>query len=90
MKILQREKADGAVAFGEHYGRDLMFDDPKNLLLYEACEQVGLPVMFHIDQNKNMVEPGMKRVDRVLEMFADDRRCRRAGVPHGGEVEGLG
>ncbi|BCX47983.1 amidohydrolase [Haloferula helveola] len=69
--ILKREISDGAIAFGEHYGRDLMFDDPKNLLLYEACEKVGLPVMFHIDQNKNMVEPGMKRVDRVLEMFPD-------------------
>lgn len=69
VKILEREKADGAIAFGEHYGVDLMFDDPKNLLLYEACEKVGFPVMFHIDQNKNMVEPGMARVDRVLKMF---------------------
>ena len=67
--ILKREIADGAVAFGEHYGVGLMFDDPKNLMLYEACEKVGLPVMFHIDQNKNMVEPGMERVDRVLRMF---------------------
>jgi predicted TIM-barrel fold metal-dependent hydrolase len=67
--ILQREKADGAIAFGEHYGVGLMFDDPKNLLLYEACEKTGLPVMFHIDQNKNMVEPGMARVDRVMKMF---------------------
>ena len=25
--------------------------------------------MFHIDQNKNMVEKGMKRVDRVLKMY---------------------
>ena len=67
--ILKREIADGAIAFGEHYGVGLMFDDPKNLLLYEACEKVGLPVMFHIDQNKNMVEAGMARVDRVMEMF---------------------
>jgi predicted TIM-barrel fold metal-dependent hydrolase len=69
--ILKREKADGAIAFGEHYGKGLMFDDPKNLLLYEACEKTGLPVMFHIDQNKNMVEPGMARVDRVLKKFPD-------------------
>ncbi len=67
--ILKREIADGAIAFGEHYGVGLMFDDPKNLLLYEACENTGLPVMFHIDQNKNMVEPGMARVDRVLKAF---------------------
>jgi predicted TIM-barrel fold metal-dependent hydrolase len=69
VEILQREIADGAIGFGEHYGVGLMFDDPKNLRLYEACEKVSLPVMFHIDQNKNMVEPGMTRVDRVLKMF---------------------
>ncbi len=69
VKILEREKADGAIAFGEHYGVNLMFDDPKNLMLYEACEKAGMPVMFHIDQNKNMVEPGMARVDRVMKMF---------------------
>ena len=69
LTILKREIADGAVAFGEHYGENLMFDDPQNLMLYEACEKVGLPVMFHIDQNKNMVEPGMERVDRVLNTY---------------------
>lgn len=69
VKILEREKAAGAIAFGEHYGKGLMFDDPKNLLLYEACEKVGLPVMFHIDQNQNKVEPGMQRVDNVLKQF---------------------
>ncbi len=69
VKILQKEIADGAIAFGEHYGVGLTFDDPKNLLLYEACERVGLPVMFHIDQNKNMVEKGMERVDNVLKKF---------------------
>ncbi len=67
VKILKREINDGAIAMGEHYGRGLYFDDPKNLRLYAACQQVGLPVMFHIDQNKNMVEEGMKRVDNVLK-----------------------
>lgn len=66
---LKKEKADGAVAMGEHYGRDLMFDDPKNLLLYKACELADLPIMFHIDQNKNMVTKGMPEVDRVLQKF---------------------
>jgi len=69
--ILEKEIAAGAVAFGEHYGRGLMFDDPQNLILYAACEKVGLPVMFHIDPTKNMVEQGMRRVERVLEQFPD-------------------
>jgi hypothetical protein len=29
----------GAIAFGEHYAVGLMFDDPKNLMLYEACDR---------------------------------------------------
>jgi predicted TIM-barrel fold metal-dependent hydrolase len=67
--VLRREKQDGAIAMGEHYGKGLMFDDPKNLLLYEASGMVDFPVMFHIDQNKNMVTPGMPEVDRVLKKF---------------------
>ena len=66
-KRLRQEKQDGAVAVGEHYGKGLMFDDPKNLLIYQACAKVGLPVMFHIDQNKNMVTEGMSEVDNVLK-----------------------
>jgi predicted TIM-barrel fold metal-dependent hydrolase len=69
VKILKQEIKDGAIAFGEHYGVGLKFDDPKNLLLYEACEKVGLPVMFHIDQNKNMVTKGMPEVDNVLKKY---------------------
>jgi predicted TIM-barrel fold metal-dependent hydrolase len=68
---LEREKQDGAIGFGEHYGKGLKFDDPKNLRLYEACERVGLPVMFHMDQNKNMDEKGLPRLERVLKMFPE-------------------
>ena len=46
-----------------------MFDDPANLRLFEACEQVGLPVHFHIDASKNMDERGLPRLERVLKMF---------------------
>jgi predicted TIM-barrel fold metal-dependent hydrolase len=69
VEVLEREKRDGAIAFGEHYGVGMKFDDPGNLLFYEACEKVGLPVMFHIDQNKNMVERGMERVELVLRSY---------------------
>lgn len=73
VKILMKEKSEGAVGFGEHYGHDLMFDDPKNVLLYKACGKVGLPVMFHIDASKNMVKQGMRRVERVLEICPDTK-----------------
>lgn len=67
VKLLAREKQDGAIGFGEHYGVALNFDDPKNLRLYAACSQVGLPVMFHMDQNKNLDEKGLPRLEKVLK-----------------------
>lgn len=65
--ILTREKQAGAVVFGEHYGSKLNFDDPKNMRLYEACEQVGLPVMFHMDKSQNLDEKGLPRLENVLK-----------------------
>lgn len=67
--ILTREKQDGAIGFGEHYGVDLKFDDPKNMRLYEACGKVGLPVMFHMDRNKNLDEKGLPRLENVLKTY---------------------
>lgn len=69
VKILEQERKDGAIGFGEHYGVGLMFDDPKNLLFYDACSRVGMPVMFHIDQNKNMDEKGLPRLENVLKAY---------------------
>jgi hypothetical protein len=71
VRILEKEKASGAIGMGEHYGHDLMFDDPKNMMLYAACEKVGFPVMFHIDRTKNMDERGLPRVERVLQKFPE-------------------
>ncbi len=46
-----------------------MFDDPQNLLFYDACSRVQLPVMFHIDQKRNMDEKGLPRVENVLKAY---------------------
>jgi uncharacterized protein len=68
--ILTREKQEGAVVLGEHYGEGLKFDDPKNLRLYEACAKVGLPIMFHYsDRTRNMDEKGMPRLENVLKLY---------------------
>jgi predicted TIM-barrel fold metal-dependent hydrolase len=70
VKLLTKEKQDGAVCFGEHYGENLKFDDPKNLRLYEACAKVGLPVMFHYnDKTRNVDEKGMPRLENVLKLY---------------------
>lgn len=67
--LLTQEKQDGAICFGEHYGVNMKFDDPKIMRLYEACAKVGLPVMFHMDKDKNLDEPGMTRLQNVLKTF---------------------
>ncbi len=67
--LLAREKRDGAIGFGEHYGENLKFDDPGNMRLYEACAKVGLPVMFHMDRNKNLDEPALPRLEHVLKTY---------------------
>jgi hypothetical protein len=67
VKILAKEKAEGAIGFGEHYGEGLKFDDPLNMRLYAACEKVGLPVMFHMDRSRNLDEKGLPRLERVLK-----------------------
>jgi len=69
VELLTREKNDGAIGFGEHYGTGLMFDDPKNMRLYAACEKVGLPVMFHMDRKQNLDEKGLPRLENVLKAF---------------------
>ncbi len=70
LKLLAMEKQDGAVVFGEHYGENLKFDDPKILRLYEACSKVGLPVMFHYnDRSRNIDEKGMPRLEHVLKLY---------------------
>ena len=76
--ILNREKQAGAVGFGEHYGslfkpqpgaKSLFIDDPKSLVLFAACEKVGLPVMFHMDRGSNLDEKGFTHLQNVLKTY---------------------
>jgi hypothetical protein len=62
-----KEKKDGAIGFGEHYGKGLMFDDPSNMRLYTACSMVGFPVMFHMDNSQNKDEPGLPHLEAALK-----------------------
>ena len=69
VKILTREKRDGAIGFGEHYGVGMLIDDPNNMRLYAACAKVGLPVLFHMDRNKNMDTKGLPHLEHVLKAY---------------------
>jgi hypothetical protein len=67
VEILTGMKRDGAIGFGEHYGKGLAFDDPNCVRLYEACAEVGLPILFHMDGGNNKDEKGLPRLENVVK-----------------------
>ncbi|MBX7167384.1 MAG: amidohydrolase family protein [Pirellulales bacterium] len=67
-EMLKRYAEAGAKGFGEHKP-GVRIDDPRNLRLYEACSEVGLPVLFHLDNERNLDEPGLPGLARVLAQF---------------------
>lgn len=69
VESLKKEKESGAIGFGEHYGRGLDFDDPKCMQLYAACEEVGLPVLFHMDGGNNKDDADLSHLENALKSY---------------------
>lgn len=65
--MLNRYIDAGAVGFGEHKPGKIAIDDTRNMRLYEACAEVNLPVLFHLDTRNNMDEIGLPGLARVLK-----------------------
>jgi len=55
----------GAKGFGEHKP-GVAFDDPRNMLLYAACAELKLPLLFHIDNQRNLDKPGLPGLAKAL------------------------
>ena len=60
----------GAKGFGEHKV-GLNFDDPLMMRVYEACQEVGIPLLFHIDTIRGKDVPGLKRLENALKTFPE-------------------
>src|SRR5690606_8165809 len=56
--LLKRYQDAGARGFGEHKP-GVPMDDPRNLELFRAAAEVGLPVLFHLDNVRNTDAPGL-------------------------------
>jgi predicted TIM-barrel fold metal-dependent hydrolase len=63
--MLQTYVEEGARGFGEHKP-GVPIDDPRNMLLYAACAELKLPVLFHLDNQRNMDRPGLAGLEKVL------------------------
>ena len=68
IEILKRYKDAGARGFGEHKV-GLPFDHPQMMQLYEACDSLELPILFHLDDLRGIDTPGLPRLENVLKAF---------------------
>jgi uncharacterized protein len=68
VQILKRYKDAGARGLGEHKV-GLPFDHPQMMQLYEACDQLELPILFHLDDLRGIDTPGLPRLEHVLKAF---------------------
>ncbi|MSR58549.1 MAG: amidohydrolase [Planctomycetaceae bacterium] len=66
--MLKRWVDLGAKGFGEHKP-GVKIDDPRNLALYAACGELELPVLFHLDEQRNMDAPGLPGLEKALHEF---------------------
>lgn len=80
MAALLRKYVDaGAKGVGEHK-TGVAIDDPRNMTVFEAAAEVGLPVLFHLDNARNMDTPGLPGLEKVLKAFP--------GIPFIGHAQG--
>ena len=63
--MLEKYAAAGAKGFGEHKP-GVKINDPRNVTLFTACGEVGLPVLFHLDNLRNTDTPGLPGLAEVL------------------------
>ena len=67
-RVLEDYVANGAKGFGEHKA-GLPFAHPLMMDLYAACEEVGLPILFHLDQKRGTDRIGLPGLEHALRDF---------------------
>ena len=68
--MLKKYLEAGAMGFGEHKV-GLPIDHPLNMQIYEACAELGLCIMFHLDSYRNTDEVGFPNLEKVLQTFPE-------------------
>jgi predicted TIM-barrel fold metal-dependent hydrolase len=67
-EILKRYKDQGARGLGEHKV-GLPVDHRLMMLLYEACANLVLPILFHLDDIRSFDTAGLPRLENALKAF---------------------
>jgi predicted TIM-barrel fold metal-dependent hydrolase len=67
-RMLKDYVDQGAKGFGEHKA-GLPIDHAKMRALYEVCDDLRLPVLFHMDAERGTDVPGLPGLENVLKSF---------------------
>jgi predicted TIM-barrel fold metal-dependent hydrolase len=68
--MLKRYIDAGVKGFGEHKP-GVPMDDPRNIAIFKGCAEAGLPVLFHLDSQRNTDRPGLPGLEKVLQTVPD-------------------
>lgn len=68
LDVVSRYVDQGARGFGEHKV-GLNFDDPLMMQIYDVCQEVGIPLLFHMDNQRGKDQPGLPRLEHALVTF---------------------
>jgi predicted TIM-barrel fold metal-dependent hydrolase len=66
--MLKEYVDEGARGFGEHKA-GLPINDPRMMALYEVCDDLKLPVLFHSDNLRGTDLPGLPGLAHALRSF---------------------
>lgn len=69
-EMLRRYVDAGAKGLGEHKA-GVKFNDARNMTLYGVCGELKLPVLFHLDNERNLDAPGLPGLEQALREFPE-------------------
>lgn len=75
LSMLEKYRDAGAKGFGEHKP-GVAIDDPRNMALYAACHELKWPLLFHIDNQRNLDKPGLPGLAKAI---GDHPNCQFIG-----------
>ena len=68
LDVIGRYVDQGARGFGEHKV-GLNFDDPLMMQIYDVCQELQIPLLFHMDNERGLDQPGLPRLEHALATF---------------------
>lgn len=68
--LLKKYQDAGCKGFGESKP-GVRMDDPRNLEIFQACAEVGFPILFHLDNSRNTDQPGLPGLENVLKSIPE-------------------